>query len=123
MKPISIIATCLLVMTLPACSSSTAEQAASAPIPVKICKLHQIEDHEQVALSGTIAPLAAPSNVSFLVPGKVIRVLPREGDYVRKGELLASIDPTDYQLALMAAAKQTDMARIAFERAGTSIGG
>lgn len=120
MKPIvSIsIATCLMVMTLPACSSSTsADQAVSAPVTVKIGKLHQIEDHEQVVLSGTIAPLAAPSNVSFLVPGKAIRVLPREGEYVRKGQLLASIDPMDYQLALTAATKQTDMARIAFERA------
>ncbi len=70
-----------------------------------------------MVLSGTIAPPAAPSNVAFLVSGKVIRVLPREGEYVRKGQLLASIDPTDYDLALTAAAKQADMARISFERA------
>ncbi len=119
MKPVIIIATCLLVMTLPACSSSkTAEQAASAPITVKIGKVHPLEGHEELAVSGTIAPLAAPSNMSFLVSGKVIQVSPREGQYVRKGQLLASIDPTDYHLALTTATKQADMARIAFERAG-----
>jgi membrane fusion protein (multidrug efflux system) len=118
MRQIIIIAAGLLVMALQGCSSSTsASQEVSAPMTVKIGKLHHIEDHEQVALSGAIAPLAAPSSVSFLVPGKVIRVLPREGDYVRKGRLLASIDPFDYQLALTAAVKQTEMARIAFERA------
>src|SRR5208283_3605153 len=118
MKPIVIIAAGLLVMTLLACSSSkTAEQAVSTPIPVKIGKLQPIQDHEEVAVSGTIGSPAEPSNVSFLVSGKVIQVSPREGDYVKKGQLLASIDPTDYQLALTMATKQADMARIASERA------
>jgi membrane fusion protein (multidrug efflux system) len=119
MKQIVIIVAGLLMMTLVACSSSkTAEQAVSTPINVKIGKVHAIEDHEGMVLSGTVGSPAAPSNVSFLASGKVIQVLPREGDYVRKGQLLASIDPTDYQLALTAATKQADMAQIASERAG-----
>ena len=118
MKPIVIIVAGLLMITLVACSSSkTAEQAVSTPINVKIGKVHAIEDHEGMVLSGTVGSPAAPSNVSFLASGKVIQVLPREGDYVRKGQLLASIDPTDYQLALTAATKQADMAQIASERA------
>lgn len=113
-----IIAAGLLLMTLMACSSSkTAEQTVSTPITVKIGKAQPIEGHEEVAVSGTIGSPDAPSNVSFLVSGKVIQVLPREGDYVRKEQLLASIDPTDYQQALTAATTQADMARIAFERA------
>ena len=108
----------LLLMTLPACSSSKAAvQAVSTPIPVKIGKAHAIEGHEEVAVSGTIASPAAPSEVSFLVSGKVLQVVPREGDAVRKGQLLAAIDPTDYQYSLTAATAQADMARIAFDRA------
>lgn len=118
MKPRVIIAAGLLVMALQACSSSApAEQPASAPIPVKIGKLQSIEDRGQVAVSGTIASPAAPSNVSFLVSGRVIQVLPREGDHVKKGQLLASIDPYDYQLSLTTATTQAEMARVAFERA------
>lgn len=118
MKQIVHIVAGLLLMTLPACSSSkAAEQAVSTPVPVKIGKLQQVEDHEEVAVSGTIASPAAPSEVSFLVSGKVIQVLPREGDYIRKGQLLASIDPTDYQLSLTTATTQADMARIAYELA------
>jgi len=118
MKQIAHIVAGLLLMTLPACSSSkAAEQAVSTPIPVIIGKAHPIEDHEEVAVSGTIASPAAPSEISFLVSGRVIQVVPREGDYVRKGQLLASIDPTDYQLSLTTATAQADMARIAFERA------
>jgi membrane fusion protein (multidrug efflux system) len=118
MKRIVIIVAGLLVMTLPACSSSKkAEQTVSLPIPVKIGKAQPIEGHEEVAVSGTVGSPDAPSNISFLVSGKVIQVGPREGDYVRKGQLLAAIDPTDYQLALTAAMKQAEMARIGFERA------
>ncbi len=118
MKLIVMIAAGLLMMTLPACSSNkTAEQAVSTPLTVQIGKVHPIEDHEGVVLSGTIGSPSAPCIVSFLVSGRVIQVSPREGDYVRKGQLLASIDPTDYQLALTTATKQADMARIASERA------
>ncbi len=116
MKPIVIIAAGLLVMMLLACSSNK-KQAVSTPIPVKIGKLQPIQDHEEVAVSGTIGSPAEPSDVSFLVSGKVIQVSPREGDYVKKGQLLASIDPTDYELSLTTATKQSEMARIAFERA------
>jgi multidrug efflux pump subunit AcrA (membrane-fusion protein) len=116
MRQIVIIAAGLLVMTLARSSSKTAEQAVT-PITVKICKVRPVQDHEDVAVSCTIGSPAAPSNVSFLVSGKVIQVSPREGDYVRKGQLLASIDPTDCQLALTTATTQADMARIAFKRA------
>ncbi len=118
MKPILIITAGLVVMTLQACASnSTAEQAVSMPIPVKIGKALPLEGHEEVAVSGTITSPASPSNVSFLVSGKVVQVGPREGDHVVKGQLLATIDHTDYQLALTTAEKQTEMAKIAFERA------
>jgi RND family efflux transporter MFP subunit len=118
MRQIVIIVAGLLVITLTACSSTTtAEQPGSTAIPVKIGKLQSIQDHEQVAVSGTIGSPSEPTNPSFLVSGKVIQVLPREGDYVKKGQLLASIDPYDYQQSLTAATKQAETARIAFERA------
>jgi RND family efflux transporter MFP subunit len=113
----------LLMMVLPAvilsaCSSGTnGEQAAGPPIPVRTGKPQPREDREAVSVSGTVASPDAPSNVSFLVSGRVVRVGPREGDNVRKGELLASIDPTEYRLALAAARAQTDQARVGYQRA------
>ncbi len=108
----------LLVMTIPACSpNKTDEQSAGSPIPVKIGKPQMREDHEAVSVSGTVASPDAPSNVSFLVSGRVVQVGPREGDSIRKGQFLASIDPTDYSLALATAVAQTGMARTAYQRA------
>lgn len=118
MKAIVLFLAGVVVMTLPACSSGKkSEQSTGSPLPVKIGTLQHREDSETVSVSGTTASPDAPANVSFLVSGKVIQVGPREGDYVRKGQLLASVDPTDFRLALASATAQVDMARVAFERA------
>ncbi|MEN6604731.1 MAG: efflux RND transporter periplasmic adaptor subunit [Bryobacteraceae bacterium] len=57
------------------------------------------------------------SNVAFQVPGKVARVLVEEGAAVRKGQLLAELDATDYQYALQAATGQVGMAEAASSKA------
>lgn len=118
MKHLALFMAGVLTMTLPACSSDKKdEQSLNSPIPVKIGKPQPKEDHEAVSVSGTVASPDAPANVSFLVSGRVVQVGPREGDYVKKGQVLASIDPTDYRLALAAATAQTGTARIAYKRA------
>jgi len=118
MRQLALVMTVMLAVILSACSSGTnGEQAAGPPIPVRTGTPQPREEREAVSVSGTVASPDAPSNVSFLVSGRVVRVGPREGDYVRKGELLASIDPTDYRLALAAAGAQTDQARVGYTRA------
>ncbi len=52
--------------------------------------------------------------------GKVIRVGPREGDFVKAGELLAVVDPADYQFAVEAAVAQSALARAQNEKASVS---
>ncbi|HET6513862.1 MAG TPA: efflux RND transporter periplasmic adaptor subunit [Thermodesulfovibrionales bacterium] len=107
----------ILAISLMACSADTHKQANSYPVPVIVGKVQKVQERETVFVSGTVSTPDSPAEVSFLVSGKVIFVGPREGDYVKRGQRLASIDPIDYQLALTTATKQADMARIAFERA------
>jgi RND family efflux transporter MFP subunit len=76
-----------------------------------------VQERETVSVSGTVTTPDSPVALSFLVSGKVIFVGPREGDYVKRGQRLASIDPTDYQLSLTAATKQKDIAEVAHKRA------
>jgi RND family efflux transporter MFP subunit len=107
----------LAVVTLSACSSgSNGEETAGQPIPVRVGKPQPREERQAVTVSGTVASPDAPSNVSFLVSGRVVHVEPREGDYVKKGQILASIDPTEYRLALAASRAQTDQARVGYAR-------
>jgi len=108
----------MLVMALGACTGEgDKKQTNNDAVPVVVGRVQKVQERETIFVSGTVSTPDSPAEVSFLVSGKVIFVGPREGDYVRKGQLLASIDPTDYHLALTTATKQADMARIAFERA------
>src|SRR5512139_484694 len=108
----------ILAISLAACSGDAdKKQADAAPVAVAVGKVRKVEEQEKISVSGTISTPNSPAVVTFLVSGKVIFVGPREGDYVKKGQRLASIDPTDYHLALTTATKQAEMARIAFERA------
>jgi len=75
-----------------------------------------VQKPEFVSVSGTVTSPDAPVPVSFLVPGKVIQVGPREGDYVEKEQLLAVIDPLDYKLSLQAASAQVGQAKVALDR-------
>ncbi len=45
-----------------------------------------------------VANAADRSHLSFRVAGEVSRVLVKEGDKVIKGDVIATLDPTDYQL-------------------------
>jgi RND family efflux transporter MFP subunit len=49
-------------------------------------------------------------DVAFEVPGKVVTVGPDEGQPVRAGQAVASLDPTEYRLAVEQASAQADRA-------------
>ena len=108
----------ILAISLAACShDADKKQADAAPVPVVVGKVQKVQERERISVSGTVNTPKSPAVVSFLVSGKVIFVGPREGDYVKTGQILASIDPTDYELALTAATKQTETAEVAHKRA------
>ena len=117
-RAISIIACqSILAISLAACSGEAdKKQADGEPVPAIVGKVQKVQEREMISVSGTVATPNSPATVSFLVSGKVVFVGPREGDYVSKGQRLASIDPTDYQLALAAAKAQADMTGVVFKR-------
>src|SRR5512136_754092 len=106
-----------LMISLTACSGDKNKQAKSEPVPVIVGKVQKVQEHETIFVSGTVSTPNSPANVSFLVSGKVIFVGPREGDFVKKGQVLATIDTTDYKLGMAAAKAQADQAQVALKRA------
>jgi RND family efflux transporter MFP subunit len=107
----------LILFVLTSCShDKTAEPPAAKPTPIKTGRVRHVQEREFVSVSGTVTSPDAPVSVAFLVSGKVIQVGPREGDYVKKGQLLAAIDPLDYKLSLNAASAQAGQARVAMGR-------
>ena len=117
MRFLSAIRLVLIIFVLTSCSQGkSGEQPAPNAVPIKTGKVRHVHEREFVSVSGTVVSPDAPISASFLVSGKVIEVVPREGDYVEKGQLLAVIDPIDYKLSLQAASAQAGQAKVALGR-------
>jgi multidrug efflux pump subunit AcrA (membrane-fusion protein) len=108
----------ILGVYLSACKGEQQKKESNGEaVPVTVGRVQRVQELETISVSGTVSTPNSPANVSFLVSGKVMSVGPREGEYVKKGQVLASIDPTDYQLPLAGAKAQSDQARVGYERA------
>jgi RND family efflux transporter MFP subunit len=117
MRFLSALRLVLVFFVLISCSQDkSAEPPAAKPTPIKTGKVRHVQEREFVSVSGTVTSPDDPVPVSFLVSGKVIEAGPREGDYVKKGQLLAAIDPVDYKLSLHAASAQAGQAKVALAR-------
>lgn len=95
-------------------------QRDAHPEPTRWVRVALPESREQAEafpLSGTVVPQGAAQGLSFQVPGRVVSVRPREGEIVRKGQILASLETTGYVAGLEAASAQTRSARAAATRA------
>ena len=113
----------LIFFVLTSCSQDKkVEPSAGNAIPIKTGKVRHVQTHESISVSGTVTSPDEPVPVSFLVSGKVIQVVPREGDYVQQGQLLAVIDPLDYTLSLQAASAQAGQAKVALNRSKDEYG-
>lgn len=61
------------------------------------------------------------AELSFRVQGKIVEILVKEGDMVDKGQLLARLDQTDYQIVLNDRKASYKTAEANFERAKTLL--
>lgn len=68
---------------------------------VKIDTIRVADANNELQFPGRIVA-ASETNASFKVAGTLRRVLVREGDAVRQGQLLAEMDPSDYNVQLSA---------------------
>jgi membrane fusion protein, multidrug efflux system len=79
--------------------SRKAPSAASEAVPVRVGTVQQKSVPVQIRNIGTVQPFTAVA-VKALVSGEILTVHFREGQSVRKGDALFSIDPRPYQAAL-----------------------
>ncbi len=98
-----------LATTFPACSDKPAEKKGAPPtlITVTQAKAGPLEISERTL--GTIEAVNDPK-ISAEVAGKIVRIAVRAGETVKKGQLLAQIDPTD--LGNQAKADQSEITRL-----------
>lgn len=101
---------------LSGCTEEKKEEATAPVIrPVKIVEIAKA-DARKLTYSGSVQS-RTEMNLGFRVAGKVNDRSVNIGDRVRKGEVLARLDPTDYSLAVQAAEANLDAAAKAVETA------
>lgn len=83
--------------TLPAQESG--KKNGPPPVPVRVAEVKQKMVSDQISLVGTTEPVAT-SAVATEVPGVVEYFPVKEGDFVKKGELLVRLRSTELQLRL-----------------------
>jgi multidrug efflux pump subunit AcrA (membrane-fusion protein) len=99
------------------CSSRKDAPASDAAVPVRVGSVRRIHTAQTVPVSGSVVSWKDPSNVAFVVSGKVVEAGPREGEAVGQGQVLARIDPADYALAVQAAEAQLAGAQAVLDKA------
>ncbi len=92
----------LIIVSCKHKEDNRSDAEASARAPVMVVKLSPTEKNQMLSLSGTIQS-EKTAQVTFSVQGKVTSVLVDEGQSVKKGQLLATLDPRDYQYQLQQA--------------------
>ena len=84
-------------------SATSVIPKASEPIPVKVVQLQKTSSNNVITASGQVTT-EDETLLAFKTPGVVHKVFVKEGDHVRKGQLLASLDLTEIN-ALVAQAE------------------
>lgn len=84
---------CLAMLTA-ACGGGAADAEQQVPT-VNVATLHAVSDAAKQQYPGRVKA-AEEINLAFKVSGRIERILVKDGDYVKTRQLVALIDPSDY---------------------------
>lgn len=113
---ISLVAIVFAAMSLSGCEQEKAEAAKPEVRPVKVVEVEKNTTGQKLEYSGSVRS-RTEMNLAFRVAGKITERLVDIGDRVKKGDVLARLDPTDYRLAMESAKANLDSATKALETA------
>jgi len=100
-----------------ACGHHGATEPAERKAPIAVAKASRVQELDQISVSGTLTPQGGSSMVGFQVPGRALKVLFREGEPVRQGQVLAILDAENLTHALEAARAQVAAAKAGADQA------
>jgi RND family efflux transporter MFP subunit len=92
--------------------------------PVRPVKLHLVQDGQQKLIRQFPALVEPTENarLTFRVSGKLTQFAIRPGQEVKKGEVLARLDATDFKLRVEQAQARYQLSKAQFDRAASLIG-
>ncbi len=101
--------------TLIAANKAAAVLQEKPPINAVTLALSPTTIKDRISLPGSIEPWTRLQLMSKL-GGTITKVLVKEGDSVKKGDILAQIEPKDYEIALTRAEAAYKLAKSEYER-------
>ena len=104
----------LTVSLLAACEKESAE-APEIVRPVRILTIQTLQAGETLSYPGEVLGVQN-AELAFEVPGRLVELPAEEGIEVTEGQLLAKVDPADFQSSLDAAEAEYRNAKETFER-------
>jgi RND family efflux transporter MFP subunit len=111
---IQIATAAIVILLIGGCSNSIKEQKGIIKY-VKVEKVSTHNENDKLVFNGTIKEQNL-TTLSFRVGGPLVGLVVVPGDFVKKGEIIASIDKRDYQLQLEARKAQYIQLKGEFER-------
>jgi RND family efflux transporter MFP subunit len=120
LKTLLLVASIPLPLSFVAGCGHKAVLAADQPVAVRLRVPNHLQEPVSVAASGSVeANLTALT--AFQVGGRVARVYVEEGQFVKKGQILAELDATDYRNAYDSASGQAAAAQAAALQAKNGV--
>ncbi|MCX2429645.1 efflux RND transporter periplasmic adaptor subunit [Pedobacter sp. GR22-10] len=103
-------------VTFAACGGKKTEKSQEeTPVPVEVKTISNVAETKKLSYSGTIDP-DNTAQIGFAVPGVVSSISVQEGQHVNKGQLLATIDATEYTNSVAIANAALEQAQDMFNR-------
>lgn len=96
-------------------SATSVIPKASEPIPVKVVMLEKTSTNSEIIASGQVTT-EDETLLAFKTSGVVDKVFVKEGDHVRKGQLLASLDLTEINALVAQAGHNVEKMQRDFHR-------
>lgn len=94
---------------LTGCSQEKKAEAQEVIRPVKVVEIGEAETTRQLDYSGSVRA-RTEMNLGFRIAGKVTERLVDIGQHVNEGDVLARVDPSDYELSVKSAEASLDAA-------------
>ncbi|MDV5169614.1 efflux RND transporter periplasmic adaptor subunit [Photobacterium rosenbergii] len=106
----------LSTVILTGCNSEPESEIKADVVRPAMTEIVTFSNHSELSLSGTVQA-SQRADLSFRVSGRLVEILVKEGDEVKKGELLARLDPKDAESNLNAARVEMRNAQTEYQRA------
>ncbi|MBY5944303.1 efflux RND transporter periplasmic adaptor subunit [Photobacterium rosenbergii] len=102
----------IAILVLSGCSDNTPPAAEKSPRPVQVIELGSQHQFNTRQFSGVLEAMDT-ANLAFKVPGTITEVLVKTGESIKQGQVIARLDPHDYQVAVLELEARLDEAKAA----------